>query len=145
MWTDNLSIEVSTNSSTAVSIENYEIQISRSDFRPMLMYLCRVSFLTTLDIYKSYFKGQHIKEYKENTCKKWPSTDSLWKKLLRLCALEFCNQVLFDLHYWWSEEFCSQQYLLQVRELVTYWDPCKMVAFIYWRVQRFWSGKKFLL
>ena len=134
MWTDNLSIEVSTNSSTAVSIENYEIQISRSDFRPMLMYLCRVSFLTTLDIYKSYFKGRHIKEYKENTCKKWPSTNSLWKKLLCLCALEFCNQVLFDLHYWWSEEFCSQQYLLQVSELVTYWDPCKMVAFIYWRV-----------
>ena len=28
------------------------------------MYLCRVSFLTTLDIYKTYFKGRHIREYK---------------------------------------------------------------------------------
>ena len=29
----------------------------------MLMYLCRVSFLTTLDIYKAYFKGRYIREY----------------------------------------------------------------------------------
>ena len=29
----------------------------------MLMYLCKVSFLTTLDIYKAYFKGRHIREY----------------------------------------------------------------------------------
>ena len=30
----------------------------------MLMYLRRVSFLTTLSIYKSYFKGRQIREYK---------------------------------------------------------------------------------
>ena len=36
----------------------------------MLMYLYRVSFLTTLDIYKAFFKGCHIREYKENTYKK---------------------------------------------------------------------------
>ena len=92
-----------------LSIENYKIQISRFDFRPMLMYLCRVSFLTTLDIYKSYFKGRHVREYKENTCKRWPMPYYLWKKLLRLCALGFYNQVLLDLHCWWSEEFCNQQ------------------------------------
>ena len=40
-----------------VSIENYEIKISRSDYTHILEYLCRVSFLTTLDIYKDYFKG----------------------------------------------------------------------------------------
>ena len=92
-----------------VSIENYEIQIFKSDFRPMLTYLCRVSFLTTLNIYKDYFKGRHIREYKENICKRWPMSYSLQKKLLRLCTLRFCNQVLFDLHCWWSEELCSQQ------------------------------------
>ena len=43
----------------AVSIENYEIQISRSVFHAYPSYLCRLSFLTTLDIYKDYFKG-HI-------------------------------------------------------------------------------------
>ena len=43
-----------------LSIENYKIQISRFDFRPMLMYLCRVSFLIILDIYKVYFKSRHI-------------------------------------------------------------------------------------
>ena len=92
-----------------VSIEVTGIQISKSDFRPKLMYLCRVSFLTTLDIYKAYFRGRHIREYKENICKRWLMPYSLWKKLPRLCALGFCNQVLLDLHRWWSEEHCSQQ------------------------------------
>ena len=43
-------------SSTAVSIEDYEIQISRSVFHTYLSYLYKISFLTTLDIYKDYFK-----------------------------------------------------------------------------------------
>ena len=46
-----LSIEVSTAAWHILSIENYENQFFRSDFQPMLMYLCRVSFLTTLEIY----------------------------------------------------------------------------------------------
>ena len=54
-----------------VSIKITGIQIFRSDFWPMLMYLYRVSFLTTLDIYKAYFRGRHIREYKENICKRW--------------------------------------------------------------------------
>ena len=41
-----------------ISIENYEIQISRIVFTHIQVYLCRVSFLTTLDIYKNYFKGR---------------------------------------------------------------------------------------
>ena len=68
-----------------------------------------ISFLTTLDIYKAYFRGRHIREYKENICKRWLMPYSLWKKLLHLCTLGFCNQVLHDLHCWWSEELCSQQ------------------------------------
>ena len=38
------------------------------------------SFLITLDIYKVYFKGLHIREYKENICKRWTMPYSLWKK-----------------------------------------------------------------
>ena len=48
---DNCSIET-------ISIENYEIQISRFVFMHIQVYLCRVFFLTTLDIYKDYFKGR---------------------------------------------------------------------------------------
>ena len=33
------------------------------------MYLCGVSFLTTLDIYKANFRGRHIRECKENIWK----------------------------------------------------------------------------
>ena len=37
-------------STKAVSIKNYEIQISKSIFHAYPSYLCRISFLTTLDI-----------------------------------------------------------------------------------------------
>ena len=40
----------------AVYVKNYEIQISKSKFTHIQVYFCRVSFLTTLDIYKDYFK-----------------------------------------------------------------------------------------
>ena len=43
----------------AVFVETYEIRNFRSNFRPMLVYLYRVYFLTTLDIYKDYFKSHH--------------------------------------------------------------------------------------
>ena len=43
----------------AVSVEDYEIWIFILDFTHIRVYLCRVSFLTTIDIYKDYFKGRH--------------------------------------------------------------------------------------
>ena len=43
----------------AVSVENYEIRFSKFDYMHILKYLCGVSFLTTLDINKDYFKGHH--------------------------------------------------------------------------------------
>ena len=45
-------------STEVVSLKNYEIQISKSIFTYIKVYLYRVSFLTTLDIYKDYFKGR---------------------------------------------------------------------------------------
>ena len=45
-------------SSTAVSIENYKNQIFRSNFTHIHVYVFRISFLTTLNIYKDYFKGR---------------------------------------------------------------------------------------
>ena len=80
----------------AKSIETYEIRISKFDFWPMLVYLCRVSFLTTQDRYKAYFKDRHIRR---THAKSDLVSYSLCKKLLRLCALGFCNQVFLDLHY----------------------------------------------
>ena len=46
----------------AISIENYEIQIFRYVFTYNQVYLCRVSFLITLDIYEDYFKGCQKKD-----------------------------------------------------------------------------------
>ena len=47
-------------STAVVFVKNYDIRISRYDFMHIHEYLCRVSFLTTLDIFKDYFKGRHM-------------------------------------------------------------------------------------
>ena len=103
------------------SIENYNFQISKSEIRPKLIYLFKVSFLTTLDIYKTYFKsfphGYRDQEFV-----------FLCEKLLYLYVIGFCNQVLHDLHYWWSEELCSQQHPFMLVELVMYWNPFKRIS-----------------
>ena len=54
-----LLLKLSRSLTQAVSIENYEIRFSRSDYMHILEYLCTVSFFTTLDIYKDYFKRRH--------------------------------------------------------------------------------------
>ena len=49
---------LNSNSVEAIFVENYEIHIFISDFMHIHVYLCKVSFLITLDIYKDYFKGR---------------------------------------------------------------------------------------
>ena len=60
MYLSKFDIRSSTDILTVVFIENYEIQISRSVFHAYPSYVFRFFFfLTTLDIYKDYFKGRH--------------------------------------------------------------------------------------
>ena len=54
-----LLLKLDTSLTQAEFIENYKIKFSRSNYMYIHEYLCRVSFLTTLDIYKDYFKGHH--------------------------------------------------------------------------------------
>ena len=120
MWS---SIDSST---TARFIENYDFRISRLEIQLSLVYLFRVSFLTTLDIYIRLILKVITHEYRDQ------KTYFLYVKLLRLYAIGFCNQVLLDLHCWWSEELCNQQHLFKLLELVTCWDPFKGLV-INWR------------
>ena len=62
-------------STEAVSVENYEIRFSRSDYTYILKYLCRVSFLITLDICKDYFKSRHKVMQKNIPCILWPTAE----------------------------------------------------------------------
>ena len=67
------------------------------------MYLCKVSFLTTLDIYKDYFKGCHKvmqEQYMHCVIGSRNSSSSSFslKKLLRLNAKGFVTKELPDLH-----------------------------------------------
>ena len=61
-----------------LSIEVYEKQIFSFDFHPIHGYMFKLSFLTTLNIYKDYFKD-HKKlcehEGKLCSCKLWPETE----------------------------------------------------------------------
>ena len=45
-------------SSIAISIKNYENKFFKYVFHTYPSYVLRFSFLTTLDIYKDYFKGR---------------------------------------------------------------------------------------
>ena len=52
-------LKLDRNSTEAEFVENYEIRFFRFDYMHILEYLCRISFLKTLDIYKDYFKDRH--------------------------------------------------------------------------------------
>ena len=75
-------LKLGRNLTQVVSIENYEIIFFRSDYMHIPLYLCRGSFLTTLDIYKDYFKGRQKVMQKDNTCIVW-----LEEKLLSFIIL----------------------------------------------------------
>ena len=82
----------------AVFVENYEIQISRFDFKHIYVYLCRIFFLTTLDIYKDYFKG-HLRwcnlMQSYCACKLWSKTEfSLVHHILFKSYCVFAPRVL---------------------------------------------------
>ena len=70
--------KLDTSSTLARSIELYEFRNSRSEFRLMLMYLFRISFLTTLDIYIRLILRAITHEYSDQ------ELNFLCEKLLRL-------------------------------------------------------------
>ena len=52
-----------------LAIEVYEIQFFRADFNPIRGYIFGLSFLTTLNIYKDYFKGcQRLRKCEAKLC-----------------------------------------------------------------------------
>ena len=101
-------------SSTNSSIKNYEIQISKSNFTYIHVYLCRVSFLTNLYIYKDYFKGRQRwcnLMQSDYSLKLWPKPYALVHLSLKEAAVFVCRKVLQPASFssWW---------------LVTYLDLC---------------------
>ena len=96
-------IEVKWRSLTqAQFIKNYNFRIFRFEIQPMLYYFTRVFFLTTLVIYKAYFRSRYTRIQR-------PRIHILYVKSLYLYVIGFCNQVLPDFHRLWSEKLCSQQ------------------------------------
>ena len=92
-----LMLKFDRSSTQVVSVENYEIRISKSDYTHILEYLCKVSFLTTLNIYKDYFKSRHKWCKVLNTRILWPETKIALVIILSIEATaslrqEFCDQ-----------------------------------------------------
>ena len=89
------------------------------------MYLCRISFLTILNIYKNYFKGRHKVMQKNNTCIMWLEAEialvhhSLCKSycIIMPTVLWPRNFLIFIVDE--LKNFAANN-LLQVGELVTY-------------------------
>ena len=61
-------LKLNRNSIEAVSVKNYEIRLFKSNYMHISVYLCRVSSLRILDIYKDYFKSRHKVMQSDNTC-----------------------------------------------------------------------------
>ena len=106
-----LMMKLDNSSTEVVSIENYEIQIFRSDFTHIHVYLYRVSFLTTLDIYKDYFNDRQRWCNLKLLCMQIVTGDRICRsssyslhKLLRLCAKGFVTKELLDLHCWMNRK-----------------------------------------
>ena len=120
-----------------LSVEVYEKQIFSSVLHPIREYMFRLSFLTTLNIYKDYFKGRQRLckcEVKLCSCKLWLKTEFAQVHISFEEAAVFVHlMVLWPRSFvifivWWIEELCSQ-HLSQVGDQVAYWDPR-----IYWLV-----------
>ena len=95
-----LLLKLDKSSTQAVSIENYVIKNSRSDYTHILEYLCRVSFLTTLNIYKDYFKSRHKVVAIIVTCIVWPKTE------IALVQLSLCRSYcIFTPKVLWRKSF----------------------------------------
>ena len=123
-----LMMDLNSSSTKAVSIENYEIQISRFDFTHIHVYFYRVSFLTTLDIYKNYFNGRQRwcnLMHSHYAFKLWLETEfALVHHILSRSYCVFAPRVLWPRSFLifiarWTEELCSQHFP-QVSVLVTY-------------------------
>ena len=95
-----LMLKLDISSTQAISVKNYEIKIFRSDCMQILVYLYRLSFLTTLDIYKDYFKGCH-------TCIEWPNASFSLKETTAFLIGQKCIDPL-----WWINWLISQVYKL---------------------------------
>ena len=117
-----LMLKLDTSSTQVVPIKNYQIKNSRTDYMHIPMYLCRVSFLTILDIYKDYFKGHHA-------CIVWLDAKS------SLVHYSLCRSYyVFTLRVLWPRSFLifindelknfATHNLLKVGVLVMYWDSC---------------------
>ena len=127
-----LMLKLDKSSTQVVFVENYKIRFFRSDYTYILKYLCRVSFLTTLDIYKDYFKNcqKWCKVLqKNNPCILWLETEIALVHHI-LCR----NYCVFTSRVLWSRSFLiftidelknfATKNLPKVCVLVTYWDPC---------------------
>ena len=103
------------------------------------MYMFELSFLTTLNIYKDYFKGRqrlHKCKAKLCLCKLWLKIEFALVYLsleettvfVHLRVLWPSNFMIFIV--WWTEELCSQ-HPFQVGDQVACWDPCNWLV-TYW-------------
>ena len=134
-----------------LSIEVYETQFFRTDFHPIREHLFRLSFLTTLNIYKDYFEGckklhkLHECEAKLCSCKLWSETEFSLVYLSPEEAAVFVHlRVLWPRNFvifivWWIEELCSQ-HLSQV----VYWDSAHLlISYVLGAVHWKWEIVKF--
>ena len=106
-----------TSSIDTLSVNVYGIKFFRANFHPIRVYMFGLSFLTTLNIYKDYFKGrQRLCKWKTKfcSCKLWPEIEFALVYLSFEEIVVFVHlRVLWPRSFvifivWWTEELYSQ-------------------------------------
>ena len=124
-----LLLKLNRSSTQDVFVENYEIKNSKSDYTHILEHLCRISFLTTLEIYKDYFKSCHKVMQKNNPCILWLEAEiALVHHILCRSYYVFTPRVLWPRSFLIFtidelKKFVANN-LPQVGVLVIYWNLC---------------------
>ena len=126
-------------STDRVSVEVYKTQIFEYGFHPIRDHMFSLSFLTTLDIYKDYFKDRRM-WHKLHKCWAKFCSSKLWSETEFVLIHLSCEETAVFVHckvlwprsflifiVWWTEKLCSQQ-PSQVGDQVTYWDPCNWLV-----------------
>ena len=122
-----------------LSIKNYDFRISRPEIQPSLAYLFKVSFLTTLDIYKVYFKGRHTRiQRPRDLFSLWEATAFVCYRVLYPSASKSSLLMKWRTLQSTSVQVAGVSHVLRIHAKVTNWRFVNQKKESYYKIKSNW-------